>query len=394
MSTLLRDVLLVEDGVIRPCDVLISGNRIASIEPVGAAQQADRVVDGRGRFLSHGFIDLHVHGGGGCDFMDGTQEAWESVCALHLQHGTTSLCPTTLASSDEELLQTLELHRRCAGTFPGGVRLLGLHIEGPYLSPNQCGAQDPQYIREPEPGSYGTLLAYQDCIARWTIAPELAGALALGDALTARGILPSIGHSDATYDQVREAAAHGYRHLTHLYSCMSTIVRRQGYRHAGIVESAYLLDELTSEIIADGRHLPQELLQMTYRLIGPRRLALVTDAMRGAGQEAGETILGSLRNGRRVLIEDGVAKMPDRQAFAGSVCTADRLVRTMIRLGGAPLPEAVRMITETPALILGLEHTLGHAAVGRAADLVLFDADIRVHMVLTDGILRHRAEGE
>ena len=176
----------------------------------------------------------------------------------------------------------------------------------------------------------------------------------MGLALLARGVLPSIGHSEADSEAVRAAIPCGYRHVTHLYSAMSTIVRKAGFRHAGIVESAYLYDELSSEIIADGCHLPAPLLQLAYRHIGPQRLVLVTDAMRGAGQTQGESILGSLENGQRVILEDGVAKMPDRTAFAGSICTADRLVRTMVTLAGASLPDAVRMITETPARVLGL----------------------------------------
>ncbi|MFR9159922.1 MAG: amidohydrolase family protein [Ruthenibacterium lactatiformans] len=207
----------------------------------------------------------------------------------------------------------------------------------------------------------------------------------MGLALLARGVLPSIGHSEADSEAVRAAIPCGYRHVTHLYSAMSTIVRKAGFRHAGIVESAYLYDELSSEIIADGCHLPAPLLQLAYRHIGPQRLVLVTDAMRGAGQTQGESILGSLENGQRVILEDGVAKMPDRTAFAGSICTADRLVRTMVTLAGASLPDAVRMITETPARVLGLSDFYGRVEAGRAADLAVFDHTVRIAMVFKDG---------
>ena len=166
----------------------------------------------------------------------------------------------------------------------------------------------------------------------------------------------------------------------------------EGRRHAGVLECAYLYPELTSEVIADGCHVPQSLLQMAYRLIGPDRLCLITDAMRAAGQTEGESILGSRENGKRVILENGVAKMPDRQAFAGSICTTDRLVRNMVRLAGASLPEAIRMMTEIPASTLGLSHKTGTVAVGRAADLVLFDKDIQIQMAMVDGEIRYHSE--
>lgn len=222
-------------------------------------------------------------------------------------------------------------------------------------------------------------------ILRWTIAPEIPGALELADFLRERGILPSMGHTDATYDQVKEALAHGFTHVTHLYSATSTIVRIKGYRYPGVLESAYLLDDLTVEIIADGCHLPAPLLQMVYRFIGPRRTALITDSMRGAGMPEGESILGSRKNGQRVLIEGGVALLPDRSAFAGSVATTDRLVRNMVELAGASLPDAVEMATETPARILGKSDTLGRVAPGRNADLVLFDDTVTVAMTMVGG---------
>ncbi len=391
MLTVVRNARLVQDGLVSPCDLVAQDGVVVSIGSPGTAPgRGDVDVDAHGLYLSHGFVDIHVHGGGGHDFMDATEDAWHGAALLHLTHGTTALLPTTLASSTEELLGTFAMYRRCRGRFADGAKLAGLHIEGPYLAPGQAGAQDPAYLRRPDPAEYLRLLDACPDIRRWTIAPELEGAAQLGDELARRGILASIGHSDATYDQVCEALRHGYRHVTHLYSATSTIVRRQGFRFPGIVESAYLLAALTSEIIADGCHLPAPLLQMAYRFLGADRLALVTDAMRAAGQTGGESILGSLRNGQPVVLEDGVAKMPDRNAFAGSIATTDRLVRTMVEQGGASLPDAVKMVTETPARIVGLGREMGRLSPGRRADAVLFDETIRVACVLTDGQVRWR----
>lgn len=392
MKTVISNVKLVQNGGITPCEIVLDGAQICRISLPGS--EAMPGVDGKGLYLSHGFIDIHCHGGGGADFMDGTEEAWRTAARLHLTHGTTCMTPTTLSATREELLRAFEIFYRCRDDIQDGARMLGLHLEGPYFSHSQAGAQDPAHMRDPDPEEAEEMLTACPDIVRWSLAPELPGALEMGRALTERGVLAAIGHSDATYAQVKESIEAGFSHITHLYSACSTITRVSGFRRGGVVEAAYVLDGLTSEIIADGCHLPPELLQMAYRFIGPKRLCLITDAMRAAGQTGGESILGSLENGQRVIIEDGVAKMPDRTSFAGSVCTADRLVRNMVRLAGASLPDAVEMVTATPARIIGKQDVTGLVAPGRKADLVLFDGDIHVKKVWTDGILRYASEEE
>ncbi len=391
MRSVIRNVRLVQDGAITPCDIALRDGLVEAIAPVGQAEPGLPALEGDGLYLSHGFIDIHLHGGGGADFMDGTEEAWRTAAALHLRHGTACMVPTTLSATWEELVRAFEVFYRCKDEPGDGARLLGLHLEGPYFSPAQAGAQDPAQLRDPAPEEYLPMLDMCPDILRWSLAPELPGALEMGRELVRRGVTAAIGHSDATFDQVRQAVAAGYTHVTHLYSATSTITRLNGFRRGGIVEAAYVLPELTSEIIADGCHLPPELLQMAYRFIGPKRLALVTDAMRAAGQTSGESILGSLASGQRVIVEDGVAKMPDRKAFAGSVCTADRLVRNMVTLAGATLPDAIEMMTATPARIIGRGGVTGTVAPGRRADLTLFDEDIHVRCVWTDGVVRYRA---
>jgi N-acetylglucosamine-6-phosphate deacetylase len=209
-----------------------------------------------------------------------------------------------------------------------GPELLGLHLEGPYFSMEQRGAQDPRFIKNPDREEYMKILDYSGDIIRWTVAPELEGALEMGRELKSRGVLPSIGHSNAIYEDVQRAFENGFTHVTHLYSGMSMVRRINAYRYAGVVESAFLIDDMTVEIIADGKHLPQSLLKLIYKIKGPDRICLVTDSMRAAGMPDGEYILGSLRTDQKVVVEDGVAKLPDRSAFAGSVATADRLVKT------------------------------------------------------------------
>lgn len=379
--------VILPAGVESGKTVVCRGGKIERIVPAAefAPGAGDRVIDAGGNYISPGFIDMHVHGGGGHDFMDGTVEAFLGAAETHARYGTTSMVPTTLTCTDEELTNVFAVYREAKRLNTRGAQFLGLHLEGPYFSPRQSGAQDPVYLKTPRAEEYEAILAASADIVRWSAAPELDGAVGMGRELRRRGILASIAHTDAVYEEVVQAYEAGYTHITHLYSAMSTVTRRNAFRYAGVVEAAYLIDGMTVEIIADGVHLPAPLLQFVYKFKGPDKTALCTDAMRGAGMPDGESILGSLANGQRVVVEDGVAKLPDRTAFAGSVATADRLVRTMIGMAGVPLTEAVRMMTLTPARILGVDDRKGSLAEGRDADLVIFDQSIHVKTTISEG---------
>lgn len=351
--------------------------------------EGDEVIDAQGKYVSSGFIDIHTHGGGGHDFMDGTVEAYLGAAEKHAQHGTTALLPTTLTSTTDELMKTFDTYREAVKQNKKGAKFLGLHLEGPYFAYSQRGAQDPKYLRNPEPEEYNMILAASDDIVRWSLAPELPGALEFGKVLGERKILTAVAHSDAIYEEVVDAFDAGFTLATHLYSGMSTITRRNAYRYAGVVEAAYLIDDMDVEIIADGVHLPKSLLQFVYKFKGPDRTALCTDSMRGAGMPDGESILGSLEKGQKVIIEDGVAKLPDRTAFAGSVATTDRLVRTMVEIAEVPLVDAVKMITLTPARILKIDNQKGSIQKGKDADFVIFDENIHVSYTIIEGAVVH-----
>jgi len=349
------------------------------------------IIDAQGCYVSPGFIDLHTHGGGGSDFMDGTVDAWLQIAKIHAQHGTTGLYPTTLTSTSEDLFNTFEIYRQAKKRNIQGACFLGLHLEGPYVAISQKGAQDPRYIRNPHPDDYMPVLVATDDIARWSAAPELEGSREFAQTLVSRGILPAIAHSDAIYEEVQRAFDWGFTHVTHLYSGTSTVCRRNGFRFAGIIEAAYLMDHMTVEIIADGVHLPESLLQLIYKIKGAGTTALITDSMRAAGTNVTKTMLGSLSNGREVIVEDGVAKLPDRSAFAGSIATADRLVRTMLALTNTPFIEAIQMITSTPARIMGIDRSKGSLAKGKDADIVIFDEDVRIKMTMINGKTVYKA---
>ena len=388
MKTLLINGRLLLPEGIRKGTLLLEKGRIADILPEGPLPEMPEaeVIDAGGLYVSPGFIDLHTHGAGGADFMDGTVEAYLTAARMHARHGTTLLYPTTLTSTNELLFASFETYEK-ALTLCGqdGAAFGGMHLEGPFFAPAQAGAQDPRYLRDPKPEEYLDILSRTDHIARWSFAPERPGSPAFAAALRERGIVPSIGHTNATFADCDAAYRAGCRLMTHFYSCMSTITRRNAYRYAGVIEYGYWQDGMDIEIICDGIHVPADLLKLVVKIKGPEHIALVTDSMRAAGMPEGPSLLGGLADGQEVIVEDGVAKLPDRTAFAGSVATADRLVRTMVSEGGVPLETAVRMVTANPARIMGITAGKGSLEKGKDADVVLFDEDIHIYRTIVKG---------
>lgn len=377
--------IITPQGIINDGMILISDGVISEIGKKRMEVDDATVIDAHGHFVSPGFIDIHVHGGGGHDFMDATTEAFLAIARLHAQYGTTSMLPTTLSGTKEGILQTLSAYDEANVKNYDGAQFLGMHLEGPYFAMNQRGAQDPRFIRNPDPLEYKEILSQTDAVRRWSAAPELPGAIDFGKYLMTKNILPAIAHTDAIYEDVVVAFENGYTLVTHLYSGMSGVTRRNAFRYAGVIESAFIIDDMDVEIIADGIHLPAPLLKLVYKVKGADRIALITDAMRAAGMPPGESTLGSLSDGIKVIVEDGVAKLPDRTAFAGSVATADRLVRTMIEMAEISVSEAVKMMTHTPARILHVDDKKGSLIVNKDADLVIFDENIAVKFTMIKG---------
>ncbi|WP_118194954.1 N-acetylglucosamine-6-phosphate deacetylase [Albibacterium indicum] len=377
--------VITTQRIISDATVLIVDNKISEIGAGDIECPDAQVIDVEGKYISPGFLDIHIHGGGNHDFMDGSVDAFLAIAETHAKYGTTAMVPTTLTSEKENLLNTLSLYEEANRINSKGSQFLGMHLEGPYFAMNQRGAQDPRYIRNPDPKEYEEVISKSSCISRWSAAPELPGSLEFGRYLRENGILAAIAHTDAVYEEVVDAVECGYSLATHLYSGMSGVTRRNAHRYAGVIESAFIIDSMDVEVIADGIHLPAPFLRLIYKIKGPDRIALITDAMRGAGMPPGESILGNKDSGLKVIIEEGVAKLPDRTAFAGSVATADRLVRNMIELADVPLVEAVKMMSITPARIVGVDSNKGSLMVGKDADIVVFDEKINIFMTMVNG---------
>ena len=338
-----------------------------------ADKPCDESYDFTGKYVSAGFIDMHTHGAGGYAFMNSMVEDIIAGCDYHLAHGTTSIVPTISAGEFETMKNAVVNIDEAKKSGKAKGNILGAHLEGPYLSPKQAGAQCPVFITPPKKADYESLIdGYGDSVVRWTYAPENDENGEFCKYLTDHGIIASAGHTDAVNADMVRAIENGCNLITHLYSCTSTVTRNHGFRSLGVIESAYLHDELYVEIIADGKHLPPDLIKMIVKIKGTDKVALITDSLEIAGTDVTEGVM----SGTEFIVEDGVCKLKDRSAFAGSVATADRLIQTLVNECGFEIPVAVKMLTEVPAKILNVNK--GVLAVGRDADIIVFNEKINI----------------
>jgi N-acetylglucosamine-6-phosphate deacetylase len=382
--------IVLEDRLLADGHVKVEGARIHSVQPGPAdTSTTNQVVDLQGGYLVPGYVDLHVHGGAGADFMDGTAEAFRTICQAHARHGTTSLLPTTTVARHEQHLVFLDVCRRLKREGSAGAQILGAHFYGPYFAPEARGCHPVGPVRPPAPAEYEQYLAYADCIITATVAPELPGAEAFVRACRSRGIRCNAGHSYATFEQMQAALGWGVRHVDHLFCAMSDRARlRQSQTYpmrGGVMEATLYFDDLTTEVIADGKHLDRELLLLAYKIKGPDRLALVTDCNRALDMPDGEYVFGPRDGGEPILRRDGVGLMPDGQALASGVAGMDQCVRMFHELTGVPLVQVIRMATLTPARIAGREKEIGSIAPGKRADLLVLDAALQVEQVYLGG---------
>ena len=378
MRRIIKSDLIVLPNGIFDGFIVIEDGKIAEITnkvPEG------ELIDTTGNYVMAGFIDIHTHGGGCFSFTESSPDEIVDGCVFHMTHGTTTIVPTVTTGAFPIMREAVK-NIQIAKQNPLAFNLLGAHMEGPYLSPAQCGAQAPDHITEPNPDEYIPLLEETgDTIVRWTYAPERDKNGEFCKFLKSHGIVASAGHTDAKYADMARAIDNGLNLVTHLYSCTSTVTRDHGFRSLGVIESTFLRDEICAEIIADGKHLPPDLVRMIVKIKGIDNVAAVTDSLSVAGSPATCGVM----SGVEYIIEDGVAKLSDRSAFAGSVATADVLLRVLVNECGFTLSEASTMLSATPARLFGLNK--GRLEVGLDSDIVVLDKNFEVQKVFVNGSL-------
>ncbi|MBQ8501483.1 MAG: N-acetylglucosamine-6-phosphate deacetylase [Bacteroides sp.] len=380
LTQLINARILTPQGWLKDGSVLIRDNKILEVTNCDLAVIGANLIDVKGMYVLPGAVEMHAHGGGGRDFMECTEDAFRAAAQTHMKYGTTSIFPTLSSSTIPMIEQASETCTKLMTEKNSPI--LGLHLEGHYFNLKMAGGQMPENIKNPDPNEYIPLVEKYDCIKRWDAAPELPGAIQFGKYITSKGILASVGHTQAEFEDIRAAHdAGGYSHATHFYNAMPGFHKRREYKYEGTVESIYLMDDMTVEVVADGIHVPPTILRLVYKVKGVEKTALITDALACAASDSKEAF------DPRVIIEDGVCKLADRSALAGSVATMDRCIRTMVQKADIPLEDAIRMASETPAKIMGVYDRKGSLQKDKDADIIVMDDALNIRAVWAMGEL-------
>ena len=378
LTQIINGKIFTPQGWLDEGSVLMRDNKILEVTNCDLALIGANLIDAKGMYIVPGFVCMHAHGGGGHDFTECTEEAFRTAVKAHQRHGATSIFPTLSSSPFSEIRKAVSICEKLMKEEDSPV--LGLHVEGPYLNPKMAGGQFSGKVKNPDKEEYTSLLDETNCIKRWDSSPELPGALEFAGYLRSKGIVAAISHTEAEYDGIKAAYEAGYTHAAHFYNAMPGLHKRREYKYEGTVESVYLTDGMTIELIADGIHLPSTILRLAYKLKGVSHTCLVTDALAYAAAEGVEI------TDPNVIIEDGVCKMADRSSLAGSIATMDVLVRTMVK-AGIPLGDAINMVSETPARIMGVDDRKGTLQKDKDADLLVLDRDLNIRAAWAMGNL-------
>ncbi|MCH5220635.1 MAG: N-acetylglucosamine-6-phosphate deacetylase [Muribaculaceae bacterium] len=378
LTQIINGKILTPHGWVENGSVLIDGTRIKDIlNHSNVVDGVEKVIDAHGDYVLPGGVEIHVHGGGGRDFMECTEDAFLTAVEAHRKHGTTSIFPTLSSSTVPMIREAAATCQKLMEDPMNGI--LGLHLEGPYFNPKMAGGQLPENIKTAKPEEYVPLIEEFSCIKRWDAAPELEGSCEFAKYLRSKGIVASLAHTAAGWEDVKKGYEAGFNHATHFYNAMTGNHKEGEYKHEGTVESVYLIDGITVEMIADGIHVPPVMLRLIWKTKGVERTALITDALACAASDCNTAF------DPRVIIEDGVCKLADRSAIAGSIATMDRLIKTAVQKAGIPLEDVARMASETPARIMGVYDKKGSLAPGKDADIMMFDKNLDLTGVVQMG---------
>lgn len=369
--------ILTPKGWLEGGSVIIEDNKIKAVSNIDLHIVDAEIIDAKGCYVVPGGIDLHTHGGGGRDFIEGSEDAFRAAVNAHMKHGTTTIYPTLSSSTIPSIEAACQVCQKLMAEENSPV--LGLHIEGSYINPKQAGAQNPVLIKAPLADEYETLLNKYSCIKRWDVAPELQGSVEFITECRKHGVLTALTCTRATYEDVVAANDAGLSHAAHFYNAMPVVYKEHEFKVPGTVESVYALQDMTVEVIADGIHVPPVMLNVVYKIKGVEKTALITDSLAYAASE------GNVSSEPSVILEDGVCKLADHSALAGSIATMDVLIRTCIHRAEIPMIDVFRMVSETPAKIMGIFDRKGSIEEGKDADIMMFDDDIDLTYVMQMG---------
>lgn len=375
LTQIINGKILTPSGWLEGGSLILSDSKVLEITNSDLPRVGATLVDVKGDYILPGFVAMNIHGGGGFAYKEGTREAFDTANDVHLKHGATTIFPTIYTAKTEKIYNSIKV---CEEVMKeGNTPVKGIHIAGPYFNPNMVksfpGAKNP--CKE----EYSAILASTNCIKRWDISPELDGAFEMAKILKWKNIVAAITHTQAEFQVVKEAHEAGFTHVSQLYNAMPGFHKRGEYKYEGTVESVFLLDDMSVEVTADGKHLPGTILRLVFKLKGVEKMCLVTNALKYAGYD------GEPEADSDFIIEDGVCKLKDHSSLAGSIATMDKVIRVAVE-AGIPLDAAVRMASETPAKIMGCFDSVGSLEEGKDADVVLMNKDLEITGVWSRGV--------
>ena len=374
LTQIINGKILTANGWLEGGSIILCDSKILEIANSDLPRVGATIVDVKGDYILPGFVAMNIHGGGGHAFKEGTRTAFDIATDVHLKHGATTIFPTIYTAKTEKIYNSVKVCEEVMGE--GKTVVKGIHIAGPYFNPQMVKSFPG--AKNPDKEEYLQILASTNCIKRWDISPELPGAYEMAKVLKWKNIVAAITHTQAEFEVVRDAYEAGFTHVSQLYNAMPGFHKRGEYKYEGTVESVFLMDDMSVEVTADGKHLPGTILRLVYKLKGVDMMSLVTNALKYAGYD------GDVEPDSDFIIEDGVCKLKDHSSLAGSIATMDRSVKVAVE-SGIPFEDAVRMASATPAKVMGCYDRVGSLEEGKDADVVLMNKDYDVTGVWSSG---------